>query len=108
MSSLAVRPPLRPWRGEIYGAGTGYPDGMPRKHDREKERREARKVVEDAGGGEAEGFEQSEEALRRQAEHIDAGRNPKYDAGRVESERSQAVYGEADAEHSSETRESDR
>ena len=37
-----------------------------------------------------------------QAENLDRGRNPKYDAGKVEAERSEAVYGEADEEHVSE------
>lgn len=81
---------------------------MPRKHNREQERRESERVVEDAGGGEAEGFEQSEKALRRQAENIEDGRNPKYDAGRVEAERSGATYGEADEEHSAERTDDDR
>ena len=81
---------------------------MPRKHDRERERREARKVVEDAGGGEAEGFEQAEAALRRQAENREDGRNPKYDAGRPEAGPPTGVYGEADHEHSTELTDDDR
>ncbi|HZJ29050.1 MAG TPA: hypothetical protein VFD37_03565 [Solirubrobacterales bacterium] len=81
---------------------------MPSKHDRDAERRAARKVVDDAGGGEAEGFEQSEAALRRQAENIEDGRNPKYDAGRAEASRPSATYGEADEEHSSERTDVDR
>lgn len=75
---------------------------MPRKHDRERERREAQRVIDEAGGGFAEGFELAEKALRDQAENIDRGRNPKYDAGLPEAGPPQGVYGEADHERSTE------
>jgi len=54
--------------------------------------------VEEAGGGEAEGFEMAEDALRRQASHEDSGSSPTQDAftGEAESDRSGAEYGEAD------------
>lgn len=81
---------------------------MPFKHDKEREKREADRAVNDAGGGESEGFEQSEEALRDQAENFDEGCNPKFDAGKVEAERADSTYGEADEEHSSERSEGDR
>lgn len=77
---------------------------MPIKRDREQERREAQRVVEEAGGGVAEGFEQTEKALRDQAENIEDGRNPRYDAGKPEAGPPQGVYGEADHERSSEQR----
>ncbi len=80
---------------------------MPFKHDKEEEQREAQRAVDEAGGGVAEGFEQSEEQLIEQAENFDKGRNPKYDAGEVEAERSGAVYGEADDERSAERPDSD-
>ena len=80
---------------------------MPFKHDREEDKREAERAVTEAGGGESEGFEQSEAALIKQAENFDEGRNPKYDAGKPEAERSGATYGEADEEHSSERVDSD-
>jgi hypothetical protein len=73
---------------------------MLERHDREQQRREAERPVEEAGGGEAEGFEMAEEALRRHAEGIDDGGDPLEDAGAVED--SGAVYGEADKEYSSE------
>lgn len=76
---------------------------MVEKHDREEMKREAERAVNEAGGGEAEGFEQSEEALIEAAENFDEGRDPMKDAGQVEKERSDAVHGEADHEHSSET-----
>jgi hypothetical protein len=61
----------------------------------------AERPVAEAGGGEAEGFEQSEEMLRDLAEHREPGGNPKYDRGDPETDGS-AAYGEADHEHSSE------
>jgi len=75
---------------------------MPFKHDREHDKREAERAVNEAGGGVAEGFEQSEEALIEQAENFDEGRNPKYDAGEVEAENPESTYAEADEEHVSE------
>jgi hypothetical protein len=80
---------------------------MPFKHDKEHEKREAERAVNEAGGGVAEGFEQSEEALIEQAENFDQGRNPKYDSSNVDEEQTDAVYGEADEEFSSETEDSD-
>jgi len=76
---------------------------MLERHDREEEKREAERPVDEAGGGEAEGFEMAEEELRRHAEGVDDGGDPLEDAGKVEPEDSGAVYGEADKEHSSET-----
>jgi hypothetical protein len=53
--------------------------------------------VEEAGGGEAEGFEVAEAALRDHAEHRDAGGNPKYDRPDPEpAEGDVGTYGEAD------------
>jgi len=55
--------------------------------------------VYEAGGGEAEGFEQAEDDLIRNATHDDATGEPLTDAfpEEVESDRSGAEYGEADA-----------
>ncbi len=55
-------------------------------------------AVEEAGGGEAEGFEQAERELRENAEHGDLGHSPRHDAfpPEPESDRSTAVYGEPD------------
>lgn len=80
---------------------------MPKKHDKEWERREARRAIEEAGGGFAEGFEMAEKALRDQAENIESGRNPKYDAGEPEAGPPQGEYGEADHERSTEQRDTD-
>ena len=62
----------------------------------------ARAPVEEAGGGEAEGFEAAEKALRDHAEHRDAGGNPKYDQTPPEPDESDAEYGEADHVESTE------
>ncbi|HWH45569.1 MAG TPA: hypothetical protein VNT32_12640 [Thermoleophilaceae bacterium] len=59
---------------------------------------EAERPVAEAGGGEAEGFEQAEEMHRERAENLDAGAKPHVDAPapEAESDRSSAEYGEAD------------
>ena len=63
------------------------------------------RAVYEAGGGEAEGFEQSEEMLIRNATHDDGGGKPLDDAftPEAESDRSTAEYGEADQIESTET-----
>ena len=68
------------------------------EHDLERKREAERQPVEEAGGGEAEGFELAEEQLERNASHEDAGGNPRDDAftPETESDRSGAEYGEAD------------
>ncbi len=64
--------------------------------------------VLEAGGGVAEGFEGSEQALRDHAEHRDAGGNPKYDRPDPEEDGDIAVHGESDAVESSEVPDADR
>ena len=67
---------------------------------------EERRPVEEAGGGEAEGFEQAEEELIEHASHGDP--DPSELAGEAEDpESSEAAYGEADHEHSTETPDAD-
>jgi hypothetical protein len=58
--------------------------------------------VRQAGGGEAEGFEEAEEELIDNAEHGDFAPDPYDDAfaGELESDLSSAEYGEADHERS--------
>jgi hypothetical protein len=59
----------------------------------------ARRPVDEAGGGQAEGFEQAEEDLRENAEHGQLGpRDPNRDVftPEEESDRSSAEYAEAD------------
>jgi hypothetical protein len=58
--------------------------------------------VQDAGGGEAEGFELAEAQLIDRAENA-RGPSPLADQERgSEDDRAQSVYGEADEEHTSE------
>jgi hypothetical protein len=59
---------------------------------------EADRPLEEGGEGEAEGFEQAERELSEQATHGDSKLDPGVDAftPEVESDRADAVYGEAD------------
>ena len=62
----------------------------------------ARRVVEEAGGGESEGFELAEAELIDRAENS-SGPSPAVDAERVsEDDRADIVYGEADSFETSE------
>jgi hypothetical protein len=54
--------------------------------------------VREAGGGEAEGFEQAEADLIENAEHGEGEGIPRLDDFGVEAERDPATYGEADEE----------
>ena len=62
----------------------------------EERRREERRPVEEAGGGEAEGFEQAERELEEHASHGESGRSPELDACPPEDGRETAQHGEAD------------
>jgi hypothetical protein len=64
-------------------------------------RREAMRPVEEAGGGESEGFELAERELIERAENRDQGRSPEHDAFAPEESAGDAdvSFGEADAEH---------
>ena len=63
-------------------------------------RRQERLAVEEAGGGESEGFELTEQELIQHASHGDDQASARiiYDAG-PEEEPPGAIYGEADEEH---------
>jgi hypothetical protein len=68
--------------------------------DLEARRREERRAVDEAGGGVAEGFELAEHDLVEHTSHgdeVSASRILR-DAGALDEERSDAVYGEADQE----------
>ena len=56
----------------------------------------AARPVEEAGGGVAEGFEQAEEALVRQASHEDPGTSPTQEQFSSEEEDAPLVAGEPD------------
>jgi hypothetical protein len=66
----------------------------------EQRRREARRAVEEAGGGESEGFELAEQELIEHASHADEHTPARImrDAA-SEEELSEPVYGDADEEH---------
>jgi len=70
----------------------------------------AMEPVYEAGGGEQEGWEAAEADLIENATHGEPGASPERDAftPEAEADRSSAVYGEADEEHSSEIEETDR
>ncbi|HYU60695.1 MAG TPA: hypothetical protein VEK39_08040 [Solirubrobacterales bacterium] len=68
----------------------------------EEERDDAERPVSEAGGGEAEGFEQATEALRDAAEHGE-GRDPAADRGETEAHPDPGTHGEGDAIRSTET-----
>ena len=68
--------------------------------DLERKREEEQRPLEEAGEGEAEGFELAEEELERNASHEDPGGNPLLDRFPVENESEEQadVYGDADEE----------
>jgi hypothetical protein len=63
---------------------------------------EAERSVAEHGGGEAEGFEQAEELLEKQATHGDPSVDPLGDAPAAEEEEDPSVHGEADEVDSTE------
>ena len=72
------------------------------EHESLEERRaEEQRPLREAGQGEAEGFEEAEKELIEHASHGDSGPDPTHLAGLPE-ERTQAEYGEADHEETSE------
>lgn len=70
----------------------------------------AQRPVVEGGGGEAEGFEQAEDALIEHASHADqqSAHAILHDQGRPEEPDAQRTNGEADHEHSSELEEDER
>jgi len=69
--------------------------------ERAERRRNERMAVEEAGGGQSEGFELSEQELIQHASHGDEQTLAcvMYDAGSEEQEETSSVYSEADEEH---------
>ena len=57
---------------------------------------EARRPVEEAGGGESEGFEAAEQALIEHAEHTAGEGTPRPDQMGEEAEVDPSVHGQAD------------
>ena len=83
-------------------------EGDDRFDELELRRREARRAVEEAGGGESEGFELAEQELIEHASHgdqhtptrimLDAA-SEREPTGPVEGEADEDVYGDADEEY---------
>jgi hypothetical protein len=83
-------------------------EGDDRNLELELRRREERRAVEEAGGGESEGFELAEQELIEHASHgdehtparimLDAA-SEREPAGPVDGEADEGVYGEADEEY---------
>jgi len=67
----------------------------------DRENDPAFEAVDEAGGGESEGFELAEAELVEQAENFDEGRDPRLDAFDPEDEGT-VEDGEADHEYTSE------
>jgi hypothetical protein len=84
----------------IYAARMADPDTPDPIPDLVQRRREERLAVEEAGGGESEGFELAEQELIEHASHGDEHRPFRitHDAGPLE-EPADSVYGEPDEEH---------
>jgi len=75
------------------------PDRMP---DLEQRRKEERRAVEEAGGGESEGFELAEQELIEHTSHGDGhstARIMRDAASEGDDEETDLLYGEADEEH---------
>lgn len=66
---------------------------------------EAKRSAAEHGGGEAEGFEESEKLLEEQATHGGPAVDPLLDAPQAEEEADPSTHGEADEVDSSEMRE---
>lgn len=83
-------------------------EGDDRIDELELRRRESRRAVDEAGGGESEGFELAEQQLIEHTSHgdehtphrimLDAA-SERETAGPEEGEADEGVYGEADEEH---------
>jgi hypothetical protein len=74
----------------------------------ENRREEELRPVEEAGGGEAEGFEQAEDELIEHASHGDPAPDPSELSGEPEDPGGgESTYGDADHERSSETPDTD-
>ena len=67
--------------------------------DLEEKRREARRAVAEAGGGESEGFELAEQELIEHTSHGDGHTPARIMRDAASEDEDDAAYGEADAEH---------
>lgn len=67
--------------------------------DLEMRRREERRAVEEAGGGESEGFELAEQELIEHASHGDEHSPARIMRDAASEDAAEQSYGEADSEH---------
>ena len=84
-----------------YAPGMDAEDDADPIPDHSERRRKERLPVDEGGGGQAEGFELSEQELIEHASHGDQQKPSRIirDAGLEEEEESETVYGEPDEEH---------
>jgi hypothetical protein len=79
---------------EAAAAEAGHIGGdRPEYYDDDEE---SRRPLEEAGEGEAEGFELAEEDLVEEASHGEERRSPEADAWDEEADNPDSVYGDAD------------
>ena len=78
--------------------GPGSADARPDYHVDDDRDTESFRPLEEAGEGEAEGFELAEHDLVEEASHGEEGTSPRPDAftPELESDEADSVYGEAD------------
>jgi len=69
------------------------------ERDLEEKRREARRAVDEAGGGESEGFELAEQELIENTSHGDGHTPARIMRDAAAEDEAEGSYGEADAEH---------
>jgi hypothetical protein len=98
LGAARPRPPCAVPSG--YSSGVEWELPSDRSFELAERRRKERLAVEEAGGGQAEGFELSEQELIDHASHGDLQTPARiiFDAG-PEEEPASAEYGEADTEH---------
>jgi len=73
--------------------------GRDPERDLDERRREARRAVEEAGGGESEGFEMAEQELIEHASHGDGHTPSRIMRDAADEDEAASPYGEADSEH---------
>jgi len=73
--------------------------GWDPERDLEERRREARRAVDEAGGGESEGFEMAEQELIDHASHGDGHTPARIMRDAADEDETASPYGEADSEH---------
>jgi hypothetical protein len=89
-------------QGDLPSELDDFPCGEDPLRELEERRREARRAVDEAGGGESEGFELAEEELIEHSSHGDqhsTGLIMRDAASDYAPDKDEELYGEADEEH---------